>query len=181
MAHRPEHSPEALSIGRVTPRERGAPLDLTSDAIGVDGAIDRRCSALGGNRSPALRWTPLEGAGAWALVVEDPDAPREHPFVHWMIWNLPGDAEGVPAGLPNTPRLESPQGAVQGRNDMGSSGWFGPQPPPGTGVHHYHFQLFALDGPLALHADASLRALVDALKGRVIAQADLVGTFAASG
>jgi Raf kinase inhibitor-like YbhB/YbcL family protein len=180
MAHTPEHSPEALSIGRVTPREPGAVLELSSDAIDVAGAIDARCSALGGNQSPALEWTPLDDAGAWALIVEDPDAPREHPFVHWMIWNIAGEAEGLPSGLPNAAYLESPQGPVQGRNDMGSAGWFGPQPPPGTGVHRYHFQLFALDGRLALHADAPLRALVDTLKGRVVAQTELVGTFAAS-
>jgi hypothetical protein len=68
---------------------------------------------------------------------------------------------------------------VQGKNDNGSFGYFGPRPPPGTGLHHYHVQLFALDGPLTLHADADLRALVDAMKGRVLAEGELVGTYAA--
>ena len=179
MPHQPEHSPEALSIGRITPREPAAALELESEAIGIDGAIEARYSALEQNLSPPLRWTPLDEAGAWAVIVEDPDAPREHPFVHWMIWNIAGDAEGLAEGVANTSHPITPQGAVQGMNDNGSPGWFGPEPPPGTGLHRYYFQLFALDGPLTLHADADLRALVDTLKGRVVAQTELIGTFAA--
>ena len=81
--------------------------------------------------------------------------------------------------MPNNATLVSPQGAIQGRNDNDSAGYFGPRPPQGHGVHHYHFQIFALDGPLGLHADADLRALTNAMKGRVIADGELVGTFEA--
>jgi Raf kinase inhibitor-like YbhB/YbcL family protein len=172
----PQHSPEALSLGRITTREPGAALELLSEAIGTDGVIDARHTAYGDNRSPPLRWTPLAGAGAYAIILEDPDAPMEHPFVHWMIWNIPGSIDVLPEGLPNADRLITPQGAIQGKNDNGSFGYFGPRPPPGSGVHHYHFQLFALDGPLTLHSDASLRALVDAMKGRVLADTELIGT-----
>jgi phosphatidylethanolamine-binding protein (PEBP) family uncharacterized protein len=66
---------------------------------------------------------------------------------------------------------------IQGRNDSGGSGWFGPKPPAGHGVHHYHFQLFALDGRLDLHPDADVRTLVDAIKGRTLADGELVGTY----
>jgi len=179
MPHSPEHSPEALSLQRITPREPGAVLEVLSDAIGADGAIDLRHTAYGNNLSPPLRWTRVEGAGAYALILEDPDAPRETPFVHWMIWNIPATATSLPEGLPNNASLVTPQDAVQGKNDNGSYGYFGPRPPPGTGVHHYHFEVFALDGPLTLHADEPIRALVDAMKGRVIAQGELVGTYAA--
>jgi len=65
---------------------------------------------------------------------------------------------------------------VQAKNDNGSFGYFGPRPPAGTGVHHYHIQIFALDGPLTLHGDADIRALVDAMKGRVLADTELIGT-----
>jgi hypothetical protein len=175
----PVRSPEALSLGRVTPREPAAPLELLSDAVEVNGQIDLKHSAYGNNLSPPLRWTPVKGAGAYAIIVEDPDAPMERPFVHWLIWNIPGSVDWLPEGLPNNAHPVTPQGAVQGRNDNGSAGYFGPRPPPGTGVHHYHFQIFALDGPLTLHDDADLRALVDAMKGRVIADGELVGTYAA--
>ena|SRR5438067_729527 len=176
----PEHSPEALSLARIQPRNPGAVLELVSDALGADGGIDLRHSAYGGNLSPPLRWTPLEGAGAYALILEDPDAPRERPFVHWLIWNIPGETTSLPEGLPNSADLVSPQNAVQGRNDNGSFGYFGPRPPPGHGLHHYHFQIFALDGPLSLRPEkADLRALVDAMKGRVLADGELVGLFEA--
>jgi hypothetical protein len=175
----PERSPEALSLERITPREPGAALELLSDAIDTNGAIDLRHSAYGNNLSPPLRWTPVAGAGAYAIIIEDPDAPMEKPFVHWMIWNIPGQVDWLPEGLPNNAHPVTPQGAVQGKNDNGSYGYFGPRPPAGTGVHHYHIQIFALDGPLTLHDDADIRALVDAMKGRVIADGELVGTYAA--
>jgi hypothetical protein len=177
--HQPEHSPEALSLARVAPREPAATLELLSEAVGPDGAFAERHTALGNNLSPPLKWTPVEGAGAYAIIVEDPDAPREKPFAHWMIWNIPGGLDWLPEGIPNNAHPVTPQGAVQAKNDNGSFGYFGPQPPPGTGTHRYHFQIFALDGPLTLHADADLRALVDAMKGHVLADGELVGTVAA--
>jgi hypothetical protein len=175
----PQHSPEALSLARITPRDQGATLELVSDAVSADGAIGLRHTAYGANLSPPLRWTPVEGAGAYALILEDPDAPMERPFVHWLIWNIPGSVSWLPEGIPNNERPITPQGAVQGKNDNGSFGFYGPRPPAGAGLHHYHFQIFALDGPLTLHGDADIRALVDSMKGRVLAESELVGTFAA--
>ena len=174
--HKPQHSPEALTLGRIQPRT-GAGIELSSEAFPDEGVIDLRHSAYGDNLSPPLRWTPVEGAGAYAIVLEDPDAPMEKPFVHWMIWNIPGDVTSLPEGVPNNAQLVSPQGAVQGKNNNDSSGYFGPRPPQGHGVHHYHFQIFALDGPLTLHADADLRVLTNAMQGRVIADGELVGTY----
>ena len=176
----PQHSPQALSLARVEPRNPGAVLEMVSDALGADGAIDLRHTAYGDNLSPPLRWTPVEGAGAYALILEDPDAPRETPFVHWLIWNIPGEATSLAEGVPIGAHLTTPQNTVQGRNDNGSFGYFGPRPPAGHGPHHYHFQIFALDGPLTLKPeDADLRALVDAMKGRVLADGELVGVFEA--
>jgi Raf kinase inhibitor-like YbhB/YbcL family protein len=179
MSQQPPHSPEALSLGRITPREPGATLELLSEAIGIDGDIDLRHTAYGSNLSPPLRWTPVEGAGAYALILEDPDAPGEKPFVHWLIWNIPASLDFLPEGLPNNEHPVTPQGAVQAKNDNGSYGYFGPRPPAGTGVHHYHLQIFALDGPLTLRGDADIRALVNAMQGRVLADSELIGTFEA--
>jgi hypothetical protein len=175
----PQHSPEALSLGRITPRQPGTALELLTDAIDTSGKIDLRQTAYGDNRSPPLRWTRVAGAGAYAIVLEDPDAPMEKPFVHWLIWTIPGSVDSLPEGLPNADHLVTPQGAIQGKNDNGSFGYFGPRPPAGTGTHHYHFQIFALDGPLTLRSEADLRSLVDAMKGRVIADSELIGTYAA--
>src|ERR1700733_2250917 len=67
----PQHSPEALSLARITPREPGTTLELLSDAIGTDGAIDLRHTAYGNKLSPHLHWTPVAGAGAYAIILED--------------------------------------------------------------------------------------------------------------
>jgi Raf kinase inhibitor-like YbhB/YbcL family protein len=176
--HKPQHSPEALTLGRIQPRTGGG-IELSSGTFADEGVIDLRHSAYGDNLSPPLRWTPVDGAGAYAIVLEDPDAPMEKPFVHWMIWNIPGQVTSLPEGVPNNAHLVTPQDAVQGKNDNDSAGYFGPRPPQGHGVHHYHFQIFALDGPLTLHSDADLRALTNAMQGRIIADGELVGTYEA--
>jgi Raf kinase inhibitor-like YbhB/YbcL family protein len=172
----PQHSGAAISILKVQPR-RDDGIVLTSDAIGVDGSIDPRYSADGENISPPLSWDQVADAGAYALIVEDPDAPREQPFVHWLIWNIPGEATSMFEAVPPRIHPVTPQGAVQGRNDAGQTGYMGPKPPPGHGVNHYYFQLFALDGLLEIEPDADIRTLVDAIKGRTIVQGELVGTF----
>ncbi len=175
----PTHSGAAISILRITPISDDG-IVITSPALDIDGWIDPTHSADQQGPSPELNWNPVEDAGAFALIVEDPDAPREQPFIHWLIWNIEGHAVGLPLGVPNETRLLTPQAAVQGRNDTGAVGWYGPKPPPGHGVHHYHFQLFALDGMLDLDpATTDVRILVDAIKGRTLVSGELVGTFEA--
>lgn len=144
-----------------------ATLNLKSPAFAPGGAIPRQYSAYGENRSPPLSWTPARGARAYALTLQDPDA-RPRPFTHWLVWNIPGSANSLPAGgLP---------GSVQGRNDAGGVGYSGPHPP--AGLHHYRFQIMALDAPLTLPAGADLSALTKALRGHVVAKGELTGTFA---
>jgi Raf kinase inhibitor-like YbhB/YbcL family protein len=180
QAQTPQHSGEAISILKVQPhRQQG--IAVFSSAIDIDGQLDPRYSADGGNVSPPLSWTPVSDAGAYALIVEDPDAPREQPFVHWMIWNIHGEVDHLPEGIPQKIHPVSPQGAVQGRNDVGDTGYMGPKPPLGHGTHRYHFQVFALDGPLELQPDVDVRTLVDAIKGRTIASGELIATFEVPG
>ena len=171
--------PKAVTIDAVKPDRAGPPMTLTSDAVGANGAIDFNHTAYGANISPALRWTATPHAVSYAIVVEDPDAPGGAPFVHWLVWGVPGEATSLPGRLPPQPHLSTPQGAMQGRNDNGEVGYFGPRPPRGTGAHHYHFQIFALDRALALGPDADIHALRTAMKGKVLADGELVGTFGA--
>jgi hypothetical protein len=179
MADQRQHGPGALTLARITPRDPGVTVRVTSEAVGADGSIDLRHSAYGDGVSPPLGWTPVAGAGAYAIILEDPDAPGATPFVHWLIWNIPGDVSSLPEGVPNTGRPAWPQGATQARNGVGTYGYFGPRPPRGTGTHHYHFQVFALDHRLVLRGDADIRALTQAMDGHVLADGELVGTFAA--
>jgi Raf kinase inhibitor-like YbhB/YbcL family protein len=152
-------------------------MTISSTAIGRDGRIGKHFSAGGGNASPPLAWSPVKQAKAYAVVVQDPDS-HGHPFVHWLIWNIPGGLSSLPTGLPDHGRLQDPKGADQGRNDSGGIGWYGPNPPPGDPPHHYHFQAFALDGAVATAPGSGLATLISAMRGHVLATGETVGTFA---
>jgi Raf kinase inhibitor-like YbhB/YbcL family protein len=174
----PEHSGEAITILKVDPIEDTG-ITLTSTAQRADGRIEDQYTAYFDNRSPPLNWTSAPDVKAWAIIVEDPDAPREQPFVHWMIWNIEGQIQHLDAGLPNAPRPVTPQAAIQGKNDMGGYGYFGPRPPQGHGLHRYYFQIFALDDFLAMDEDTPLAELLNALKGNTIAKGELMMTYEA--
>ena len=177
-AHGPEHSGEAISIMKVDPILPTG-ITLTTPAQGVDGRLEDQYSGYHENRSPPLRWTSAPDVKAWAIIVEDPDAPQEHPFIHWMIWNIEGGITHLDAGLPTVDFLETPQAAIQGKNDTGAYGYFGPRPPAGHGVHHYYFQIFALDDFLEMGPDTSLKELLNALKGHTIAKGEMMATYEA--
>lgn len=174
----PQHSGDTISLYKVEAREADGPI-VSTTAQDPDGRLADRHSAYHDNISPPLSWTRFEGARAFALIVEDPDAPREHPFVHWTIWNIPGEATSLPEGLANVARLTTPQNAIQGLNDNGSHGWFGPRPPAGHGLHRYYFQLFALDQELDMGPRTPLVELLNALKGHTLAKGEMVATYEA--
>ena len=173
-----QHSGESITILRIQPRDQHG-IEVTSPAVGVDGRIADRYSGYHDNLSPPLNWSAVPGARAYALVVEDPDAPRATPFLHWIAWDISGEATALPQAIADTAHPVSPPGMIQGKNDTGSFGWFGPRPPQGHGVHHYHFQLFALDAPLGMAANSRLEEVVNALKAHTIAEGELVGTYEA--
>jgi len=174
----PEHSGEAITIMKVDPILPTG-IVVTSTAQEPDGRLADPHSAYHDNLSPPLQWTSAPDVKAWAIIVEDPDAPREAPFVHWMIWNIEGGITHLDAGLPNTGQLVTPQGAIQGRNDMGGHGWFGPRPPAGHGLHHYYFQVFALDDMIDMGPETPLPELLNALKARTLASGEMVATYEA--
>ena len=172
-------SGEPLVLQRVRPREPGR-LTLTSEAIGLDDRIGDAYSAYHDNLSPPLMWTGMPEAETYALILEDPDAPTERPFLHWAIWNIPGKLDGLPGDIPKGARLQGApglDGAVQGLNGSGQPGYMGPRPPAGDGPHRYHFQLFALDMRLDLEPTAPLDKLVEVLQANTIASCELVGTY----
>lgn len=184
MAHGPTHDHSttgsaggSLTLQRVQPYERLG-IAVASPAIDGEGRIDDRYSAYHDDLVPAVSWSRVLEAESYVLIVEDPDAPMDRPFVHWMIWNIPGSADGVPAGLSRTARPQDLPGAVQGRNSGGQHGWHGTKPPEGHGVHHYHFQVFALSAVMPhLGPETALEELVDALKGLTIASGEIVGLY----
>ena len=152
-------------------------LEVSSPAFAAGEPIPEDFAAQGQNLSPPLRWEAgPEGTAAWVVLVEDPDAPAS-PFVHWVAYDLPPDVTELREGVPGAPRLDVPDGMLQGPNDRGSIGWFGPLPPVGDPAHRYHFQVFALDRTLDLPHGSSRERVLDAMRGHVLGAGELVGTY----
>jgi hypothetical protein len=162
-------------------KEKTMTAQMTSSAFDHDQRIPKKYTGEGQDVSPPLSWSGLpEQTGSIALVCDDPDAPTPQPWVHWAIYNIPADATGLPEGVPPDPELDNPAGARQGENswDEGQTiGYRGPMPPPGHGTHHYHFRLYALDGPVELEPGATKEALREAMSGHILAEIVLTGTY----
>jgi Raf kinase inhibitor-like YbhB/YbcL family protein len=145
-------------------------IHVSSTAFAEGQTIPKKSTADGTNVSPPLAWdAPPAGTKSLALVCEDPDAPRGT-WTHWVLFNLPADARKLDEGA------KPPAGAVQGTNDFGKVGYGGPSPPPGK-PHRYFFKLFALDNQVDLPAGAKRQQLLDAVKGHVLAEGQLMGTY----
>ena len=145
-------------------------ISVTSQAFTVGASIPARYTCSGDDVSPPLSWSGLPSdSRSLALTLIDPDAPGR-PFTHWVVFNMPPATTDLPEGGP------LPASSVEGGNDFGSRGYRGPCPPPGS-PHHYHFKVYGLDQALTLRAGASGQALMDAIKGHVLASGELVGTF----
>jgi hypothetical protein len=151
---------------------------ITSTAFGANQKIPRQYSGEGRDASPPLGWSGVPAqARELALIVDDPDAPRAEAWVHWVIYQMAVTVAGLPEAVLTSEKLTTPPGALQGRNSSGKIGYQGPMPPPGHGVHHYHFKLYALDAALGLKPGADKKALEAAMAGHIVAQAELVGTY----
>jgi Raf kinase inhibitor-like YbhB/YbcL family protein len=165
-----------VSSGCLIPGGRGgAPaLDVSSDAFTRDGQIPVVYTCDGTNVSPPLSWGPVpQGTANIAILVTDPDAPSGT-FIHWVAYNIQPGTRAIPAGASGKNVL--PTGSVQGMNDMGRQGYWGPCPPKGK-PHHYHFTVYALDSAITLTGKRDGRMLAEALAGHVLAQGELVGIY----
>jgi len=149
-------------------------LELSSTSFAAGANIPKRFTCDGPDDSPELHWgEPPTGTKAFALIADDPDAPAGV-WVHWVLFNLPPNTRALPEGVPKTETLAS--GALQGQNDFRRVGYGGPCPPPGK-PHRYFFKLYALDATLALKAGATKANVETAMKGHVLAQAELMGRY----
>jgi Raf kinase inhibitor-like YbhB/YbcL family protein len=129
--------------------------------------------------SPALDIAePPATTAALALVVDDPDAPRDDPFVHWLLWNIRADVQRIPVNVSQTATVEELGDARQGTNDAGSLGYTGPCPSTGDSPHRYRFTLYALDTRLAVDAGATRDDLAGPLAEHRLDATTLTGTYA---
>jgi Raf kinase inhibitor-like YbhB/YbcL family protein len=153
-------------------------LVLMSSQFTANGAIPSAHTCEGADQAPQLHWTGVPAsAKSLALIVDDPDAPDpkapKTTWVHWVLYNLPPTATALPAGVT---KAQLPPGTVEGENDFKQTGYRGPCPP--IGRHRYFFKLYALDTVLPdLGAAANKAKLEAAMKGHVVAQGQLMGTY----
>jgi Raf kinase inhibitor-like YbhB/YbcL family protein len=156
-------------------KENGPVLKLTSSSFEADADIPPKYSCDGANVSPALAWMDAPAATkAFALIMDDPDTPKGT-VTHWMIYDVPAGTSSLPEGVPTSKKL--PDGSMQGKNVRGKSGYTGPCPERGGPAHHYFFKLYALDAKTNLKPNAKREELDAAMKGHILARAELIGRF----
>lgn len=156
-------------------------LSITTDAFAHDGEIPRRMTCEGDDTSPGLHWSGVPaGTRSLALIVDDPDAPDpaapRMTWVHWVLFNLPPDSTGLAEGIA---AAALPPGTGEGVNDWKRTGYGGPCPP--IGRHRYFHKLYALDTVLDGLRRPTKPQLEAAMRGHVLAEAQLVGTYRKSG
>ena len=148
-------------------------LQITSSAFLEGEMIPTQYSCDGPDVSPDLSWSGIpEGAQSLALICDDPDAPMGT-WVHWVLFNIPVSADGLPAEIPPDAALEN--GARHGTNDFSRLGYGGPCPPGGT--HRYYFKLYALDTELDMDSGITKAQLMEAMQGHILAEGQLMGKY----
>lgn len=149
-------------------------MQLTSAAFEAGAEIPSYFTSDGDDVSPELSWkdAPKE-TKSFVLIVHDPDAPRNGGFTHWVVYNIAPETRQIEENVPDEERV--PAVGIHGKNDAGKIGYMGPAPP--SGVHRYFFRLFALDSTLDLGPGATHKEVSAAMKGHILAQAELMGTY----
>ncbi|MBI5757578.1 MAG: YbhB/YbcL family Raf kinase inhibitor-like protein, partial [Planctomycetales bacterium] len=150
------------------------PLNLQSGAFIEGGTIPLKHTRPDLNLSPALSWaTPPTATQSFVVTVIDTSAGN---FIHWMIWNIPAASRSLAEGIAKTAALGD--GSQQGENDFPGTGYDGPEPPIGSGLHNYLFEVSALDNTLALTpGTTTLAQLTAAMQGHILAQGYLYGLY----
>jgi len=146
-------------------------FQLMSNAFEHEGSIPDLYTCKGKNVSPPLNWSnPPEGTESFALIAVDPDAVLMT-FTHWVLCNIPPEKRELTEAVPHQGKFED--GMIQGRNGMRRNRYMGPCPP--WGKHRYIFTLYALDVIVDVDAQMNKKRLLRALKGHILAQAELMG------
>jgi len=149
-------------------------MELKSKAFKNNEYIPKKYSCLGEDISPELEWKDApQNTVTFVLICDDPDAPVGV-WDHWVIYNIPANKNKLEEGIPKIGKLSD--GSLQGKNSWGKIGYGGPCPPPGP-PHRYIFKLYALDTTLQLKPGATKTEILDAIKGHILATAQLTGLF----
>lgn len=147
-------------------------MEIKSSVFKEGGMIPGKYTCDGADVSPPLEWSKVpDGTKTFALIGDDPDAPMGT-WVHWVIFNIPGDLRELSEGIPTLDTLEN--GTRQGTNDFWKTGYGGPCPPRGT--HRYYFKLYALDTELDI-GRTTKKELLRAMDGHILAEGRLMGKY----
>lgn len=148
-------------------------MKISSTAFAHEDMIPVRYTCDGHNVSPPLQWSKAPAdTDSFALICDDPDA-LSGTWVHWVIFNIPPDVNGLPENMPQQKDVSGL--GRNGKNDDGNFGYDGPAPP--SGIHRYYFKLYALDAMLNLKPGITKEALLKAMKGHVLAEAQIMGKY----
>jgi Raf kinase inhibitor-like YbhB/YbcL family protein len=155
-------------------------IEITSTAFKEGEPIPKKYTGEGADVSPPLAWTGVpEKAKELVLICDDPDAPGDDPWVHWVIYKIPADVKGLKEGIPKKPRLSDPPGALQGKNSWPAGqniGYRGPMPPRGP-AHRYYFTLYALEAKMVAEPGMDKKAILQEIEQHVVAKGQLMGTY----
>lgn len=161
----------ALLVGcghKDEPKPPAGAITVSSPAFAANAPIPTEYTCDGADRSPPLAWSGAPAdTKSYALIVDDPDAPGRT-WVHWVVTGIPATVTGAGAGTP-------PASATIGTNDFGKAAWGGPCPP--SGRHRYVFHVYALDTKIG-RAGITKPDLVAAMSGHILAEGELVATYA---
>ena len=160
-------------------------ITVTSSVFDHHGTVPEEYSAYGDNKSIDLNWANLpSGTVQLALICDDPKVVEigmmETPFVHWVAYNIPASASGLPAGLSSDAEVSGVMGLdgmINGLNGTRRPGYFGPRPPVNGQLHSYHFRVYAIDADLGLEAGLGKDELLAAIDGHVLATGMLMGHY----
>lgn len=146
-------------------------LSIKSPAFGYLEKIPKQYVSDGENINPPLEWNNIpEGTKQLALLLFDPDAPYTNEYTHWVIYGIPPEETGIAEGEKNG-------NFIEGTNSEGELGYSGPAPPPGHGLHHYYFWLYALDKVFDLKPGLTRRELLDLIGDNILVQARYIGIY----
>ena len=163
------------------PKGTAMGITITSSAFEANGPIPKRHTGDGEDVSPPLAWSNVpKEAKELALIMDDPDAPRKEPWVHWVLAGIPADSNSLPEGTSSAKAGKHPAGVVEGTNSHGVVGYLGPSPPPGK-PHRYFFKIYALDQAMKVKGGLTKADLLAAMDGHILATGELIGTYQRGG
>ena len=153
--------------------KEGGEMEIKSSAFKEGAIIPGKYTCDNIDISPPLEWSQIpDGTKTFALICDDPDAPVGT-WVHWVLFNLPGNILELPENMPKLEVLKN--GGKQGKNDFGKIGYGGPCPPGGT--HRYYFKIYALDKELDTKPGITKKELLKAMEGYILAEGQLMGRY----